>query len=147
MLLKAAVLLYLSVLSIFDIKERAVPRLGLWIGGGAALAYRLYLCISGKQPPGWGLESLIQAAVPGAVMLAAACATKKAGCADGAALLILGAVLPPGQCMLVFVFSLMFISLFSGGLLILRRGNRNTAVPYLPFLTAAYVAESILSGT
>ncbi len=42
-------------------------------------------------------------------------------------------------CLAVFMLSLLLISLFSGILLALRRVGRNTRLPYLPFLCAAWL--------
>lgn len=123
---------WLFAISILDIKCRKVPVWLLAVGGVFALPA---LCLSG------GSRELFQALrgmLPGILLLAAAFFTGKAGYGDGIVLLALGAV-SKGRGALLLGISLIFMSMASVVLLALRKVDRDTKIPYLPFLTAAWL--------
>lgn len=132
---------WLLTASVFDIRKRRVPIWLLLLGGFAALPAVIWRC--GSRPEEYW--EVLKGCIPGIVLLAMAAATGKAGMADGAALLYMGMILEKG-CLLIFVTSLLLISLYSGFLLVLRRAGRNTELPYLPFLSAAWLLERLLGG-
>jgi len=71
-------------------------------------------------------------------------ATKKAGYGDGIVLLLVGMVSGGGKGLWIFCISLFLISIFSVILLLCHKVRRNSEVPYLPFLTVAWI---LISGT
>lgn len=134
------VTVYLGVMGIYDWKEQAVPVWGLLAGGIAVLGYEIYRCVSMKITWGQLLAADLPAMIPGVILLLAAALTKKAGYADGIVLLLIGAAVGYRKCVLLFCFSLILISLFSGSIMLLHRGNRNTHVPYIPFIAISFLA-------
>lgn len=137
---------YLVVLSVFDGRERKVP-IGL-LGVGTLLAVVLVArdCLDHTQH--W--QKLVLAAVlgliPGVFMLLAAYITRKVGYGDGLALLAVGMLVGYKNCWGMLCISLMIMSFWCIGILLLRRGTKNTRLPYLPFLTAAYLMGLFVRG-
>lgn len=131
---------WLIAASILDIRSRRIPVWMLVLGGAAAVLTSVCRC-------GFTLAEcmdMLKGCIPGAILLLTAAATGKAGTADGIVLIFLGICTGGKICMAVFMLSLLLISLFSGILLALRRAGRNTRLPYLPFLSAAWLLGQAL---
>ena len=119
---------WLLTASIMDIRTRRLPAWMLALGGAAAVMAAVCRC--GFTTAEY-LE-IIKGCIPGAFLLFM-------GMADGIALIFLGICLGGKTCLAVFMLSLLIISLFSGILLALRRVGPGTRLPYLPFLSAAWL--------
>lgn len=130
---------WLLAASFLDIRRRRIPVWLLIFGGMAVVAAVIWRC--GDRPAEYW-ESL-KGCVPGVTLIGMSALTGKVGAADGIAMLLLG-LLVGESCLAVFVFSLLLISFYSGLLLVLRKAGRSTELPYLPFLTAAWLLEKIL---
>lgn len=130
---------WLLAASFLDIRCRRIPVRLLIFGGMAVAAAVIWRC-GGRPAEYW--ESL-KGCVPGVTLIGMSALTGKVGAADGIAMLFLG-LLVGESCLVIFVFSLLLISIYSGLLLVLRRAGRSTELPYLPFLTAAWLLEKIL---
>lgn len=85
----------------------------------------------------WGLA-------PGILLILMAAATKKAGIADGIAVLLLGLPLNYRECILSFVLSLLSMSIVSLLLLTLNKVRGNSKLPYLPFLWTGYMVQALI---
>lgn len=128
------IMLWLLCISMMDIRRRSVPAWMLVPGGvlaGIALNIR----------PGAAGDML--GILPGAILLVTAFVTKKAGYGDGIVMLFLGIVEGSGESLLIFAAGLVFAAVFSLILLGLRRAGRNTRIPFLPFLTAAWLIVAV----
>ncbi|MCM1325799.1 MAG: prepilin peptidase [Bacteroidales bacterium] len=146
------VLTYLVILSIMDIREKQVPvyllgaglLLAIFIGAGERvreeeLAGALHLIrVIWKILPG-----LLFGLLPGIFLLGMAWMSQKAGTGDGVVLMILGLFTDYHICIIVFSASLFLVSLFSICMMALRRAHGKTRLPYIPFLTAAYIGYQI----
>lgn len=126
--------------SILDIRSRRIPVWMLTLGGifsviAAAHGFRFTVgeCVE-----------IIKGCIPGAFLLLMAAVTGKVGTADGIAVIFLGICAGSKVCLAVFALSLVLISLISGILLALRRVGRNTRLPYLPFLSVAWLLGQAL---
>lgn len=127
---------WLLAISFMDIRTRRIPVWLLIPGGiltGTASVYQYSGCFD-----------LLRGLLPGMLLLVVALVTKKAGYGDGVVLICLGAVVGGEKALLLFGFSLFLVSVFSLILLALRKVGRNTAIPFLPFLTAAWVVFAVL---
>lgn len=137
---------YLVVLSVFDGRERKVPM--SLLGGGTLLTIVLVMrdCFSNSND--W--HRIVLAAVlgltPGVFMLLSAYVTHRVGYGDGLALLAVGMLEGYKKCWGLLCISLMIMSFWCIGLLMLRKGTRNTELPYLPFLTVAYLIYVFAKG-
>ncbi len=131
---------WLFAASILDIRSRRIPVWFLALGGAAAMLAAVCRC---GLIPAEGMETA-KGCAPGMVLLLVAVATKRAGSADGIALICLGMCLGGRGSLMIFMISLTLISVFSGILLALRRVGKDTALPYLPFLFAAWFLGRVL---
>ncbi|MCI8463966.1 MAG: hypothetical protein HFG25_13660 [Lachnospiraceae bacterium] len=121
---------WLTILSIWDIRYKKVPVWMLGTGAAAAGAALLYEIAEAAFDP----ISICIAMLPGAVLMTAALYTDHAGWGDGIVMLILGASLKREESLLAFCAGLGLAALFSLSLLVLRRADRKTRLPFLPFL-------------
>ena len=135
--MEIVLLFYLVILSIYDCRERKVPTVLLCLG----IAVAVILCGMGisngriwYQLIGW---------MPGAFLVLVAFATKKVGYADGLVLVVVGALLGYQRAVFLFCFSLILIVLVSVPLLLLHKFNGKTRIPYLPFITTAFLMQKL----
>lgn len=77
--------------------------------------------------------------LPGALLLLLAFVTKKAGYGDGIVLCCLGMVLGGEKSLMLLGISLFLTSLFALVLLVMHRVRRNSCLPFVPFLAAAWL--------
>lgn len=144
------VLSYLSLLSVFDLREKKVPVILVAAGSVAVLIVRFYegvvSDISNIDEVRL-LAEIVLGMVPGIFLLVVAKITGKVGYGDGAVLLILGILDGYLMCAALLCISLFLMAMLSIGLMLLRKVCRNTKLPYLPFLTAAYVCCQLLHIT
>ncbi len=131
---------WLLAASALDIRSRRIPVWMLVLGG--AFAGLTVVCRCGFTLA--ECVEMVKGCVPGTILLFMAAATGKAGAADGIVLIFLGICTGGKICLAIFMLSLLLISIFSGILLVLRRVGRNTRLPYLPFLSAAWLLGQAL---
>lgn len=124
--------IWLLTISILDIKSRRVPIWLLALGGVLSLA-AIGRCGNAKE-----YFAVMKGMLPGIFLLTVAFFTGKAGYGDGVALLLLG-MMSEGKGALIFGVSLFMAAIVSMSLLIFQKVNRNTRIPYLPFLAAAWL--------
>lgn len=121
---------WLVIGSVMDIKSRVIPVWMLALGG--------VLCIPAVVSGQGDYIAVLKGGLPGALLLLMAIGTKKAGYGDGIALFCTGMALGGGKSMQLFGISLFLLSLCALVLLTFRKVRRDTGMPYLPFLTAAW---------
>lgn len=121
--------------SFFDIRWKRIPVLLLIIGGIGGV-----LClILDNVAEGIGAVFLngLVGILPGAGMLLLSFLTeKKVGSGDGFVLMILGLLQGIGMVLLIFCIGLFLQSLWAVLLLVLKRADKQTCIPFLPFLLA-----------
>lgn len=136
MIKTAGVLGILLVGSFFDMKERKIPILLLLAGGAAAAVLFLMQTAEAK----WE-TALLEAAfslLPGTGMLLLSFVSgEKVGRGDGFLLLVLGALEGAETVCLTFGIGLFLQSVFAVGLLIAKKADKQTCIPFVPFLLAA----------
>ena len=132
--------LWLIAMSIFDLLEKRVPVWLLAAGGIPAIVTAMYAYMKETG----SLSQILFGMLPGALLLAVAAGTKKAGWADGIVLLVLGLITGLWECMACFMVSLLTMSAVSLPLLVLRKVRKNTTLPYIPFLCAGYLLRIVV---
>jgi len=132
MLVKVA---YLLILSIYDVRERKVPLVLLGIGGVFVVLQGIHY---GRTDMLVWMQLLV-GSFPGVFLLIVAWASKKAGYADGVVLMLLGMTEGYREGIVLLCVSLLLLSGLVILLLFLRKVKRNTRMPYIPFLTGAYL--------
>ncbi len=128
------------ILSIWDVRKCAVPVWILRIGMAMAMTACLWDCVFLARNP----ADILAGSIPGLLMLGIAYLTQKAGPADGIVLTGLGMVLGYRNVLLILCGSLWLIALFSVVLLCLKKVNKDSRLPYLPFLGIAGLAVIFL---
>ncbi len=129
---------WLGALGLTDARYKRVPVIFL-AAGGIVTIVSLFA--------GWvvnaGVEESMWSLAPGILLLIVSALTGSAGWADGVTLLILGGAAGARACFLSFVLSMVFIAVVSLILLALRRVQKNTKMPYLPFLWAGFLVQAV----
>jgi len=141
MIITVISIIWLLGLSVFDIRSKRVPVWLLAAGGIAALGFWVFEWIERGS-----LGEYLWGPLPGGVLLLIAAATKKVGWADGIILMALGAAVGLGSCIMIVMVSFFLLSTLSAGLLGFGKANRNTRLPYAPFLAAADLIWVIVKG-
>ena len=126
--------LYLLVVSIFDLKEKAIPWLFLASGGVLVAAGVVYGILVGEMV--WYQPLL--GMMPGAVLLLLARITEKMGYGDGIVLMMIGGMDGYQGSFVVLCMGSFFAALFCVVLLAVRKVKKHSRIPYIPFLTGAY---------
>lgn len=136
---EAGVLLYLTALSLMDIRERKIRI--VWLAAGVVVigGFFVWEGVSGPTDAGEWLVKGLLGTLPGLFLLAVARITGKAGYGDGLVMIVLGVGFGYLVSVVLLCVSLFLLSLCSIALLLCRRVRGNTRMPYLPFLTAAYL--------
>ncbi len=137
-------LFYLLVLSVFDWREKKVPAALLLAGVMIAGGFGLYNCMLGVEDLARSIIELCFGLLPGLFLLLLAWLTRKIGYGDGVVMLTAGLLLGYRSCIALLCFSMLLAALISIVLLALRRANRHTVLPYLPFVTAVYLAGMLI---
>lgn len=132
------VLLYCSYL---DVRYRQIPVDIIAIMGLATLMYLFYKIYVGQS-------SLIECSIamlPGILFLMTSFITKeKIGYGDGIFLLFTAVWLDYKLAIWTFFFSLLICSLLSFFMLLLKKVNKDTHIPFLPFLSLGAILSLII---
>lgn len=129
------IIMFLCVLSYFDMKYRAIPKSFLLVGSVIGVCCAGY-CVLHQTSLIW---QYLLACIPGAFFMLTAVLTQKVGLGDGWLLLILGVTLKYNYCLTVFTISMFLISGYSIVQLIIKRKKQQSTIPYVPFLTMAMI--------
>lgn len=127
-----SVLLLLAVASIGDMKKQKIP---LWLLVAGTVVGGALGCAGGRTAWEWGCSVL-----PGAGMILLAFVTgEKVGYGDGFFLIVLGMLEGAGKCLADLGAGLFLASVVSLVLLVGKRVNGRTRLPFVPFLLSAHV--------
>ncbi|MCM1099762.1 MAG: prepilin peptidase [Clostridium sp.] len=141
MIKEIVLLIYLTILALFDRRERKIPVILPVAGGIAAILYNVYRLSQSSGQREWFLLSFVLGLFPGVLLLAVARLTGKAGYGDGLTLLSVGMWTGYKDCFLLLCLSLLLMAVFAAGMLFMRKAGRNTKLPYLPFLAVVYAVK------
>lgn len=132
--------IWLGVLAGIDLWRKRIP---LWI---LAVSGIFVTCVSAYGIWEKKMEgiTLLWSTIPGVGMIIVAIVSQKAGWADGIVLLMLGALVGCRACTYSFTLSMLVISMVSLALLATKRADKNSKLPYLPFLWIGYLAQTAL---
>lgn len=117
-----------------DIKKREIP---IWIFimlGGIAL-------IDGIFCKEYGFYQIAAGVIPGLLLLGLAKITEQSiGYGDGIVLAEIGCMAGAGGSMVILSGALALAGIFSLGMLVIKKVDKRYRIPFVPFLTAAYLA-------
>ena len=128
-------LIWILGLSLFDIRHRKVPVWAVLTGVVIIMGAGISGCL-------WEADqylAFLTGMIPGAVLLLLAAVTKSVGWVDGVVLMLAGSVMGFWRCVLTAAISLITLSAVAMVLLILKRVDKRTRIPYIPFLVIGVV--------
>lgn len=131
---------FLIIMSAFDCREKSVPAILLIVGGVLSVLVAVYKGIIGEN--GW--MQMVLGVLPGLFVLVTAWFSQNIGVADGIVLIMTGMCIGYRENVFVLGMSLFLISFLGVTLLLLHKVKRQTRIPYIPFLTAAYWLDCML---
>lgn len=130
-------LLFLILGTVSDIKNRSIPAiLFLIFGMLGLLEYMLY----GRT----ALINELMGIILGIVFIAVSLISEnRLGMGDALAILVTGVFLGGMEASCAVLFAMLISAFFSVIILALHRGDRSTALPFIPFLLAGYILEKL----
>lgn len=129
--IKCAVLIFLSICTIFDIRKKEIPLIPAGAGMTAAVGLTIWRIGNGSIFAVQILLSLL----PGLFFLLVSwCTKEKVGYGDGILLLIIGLTVGFNQCFTGLCISLFLSAFFGVLLLFFHKAQKNSRIPFVPFL-------------
>ncbi|MDE5932736.1 MAG: prepilin peptidase [Lachnospiraceae bacterium] len=130
-IIEGIAMIYMGVCTIFDIRHREIPLLLIIFGMAAALGINLWQVREGAVTA----AEVGRALIPGVFFLLTSFLTgEKVGYGDGLLLIIAGLLLGAYRCFLALCIGLVFSAAISLFLLLFRKANRHSRIPFAPFL-------------
>lgn len=137
-MMNGVIIVFLIPCTITDLKSKTIPIWWTVVFGISAMIYQIFWK---KQK----LETILFSMIIGVTLLVAAkISNQRIGYGDGIIFLILGLWIGFWDGISLLFFSLILSSIISVYLIIVRRKGRDYRIPFIPFVTAAYI---ILEGT
>ncbi len=137
-MVNGVIIVFLIPCAITDLKSKTIPIWWTVVFGISAMIYQIFWK---KQK----LEAILFSMIIGVTLLVAAkISNQRIGYGDGIIFLILGLWIGFWDGISLLFFSLILSSIISVYLIIVRRKGRDYRIPFIPFVTAAYI---ILEGT
>ena len=136
--IKVCFIIYLIILSVYDVKNREFP--GKFLIFGLALALIRFTVRLWGTAGDWeeSFRDLGFSIMPGILLLLIAFLSGKIGEGDGCILVLTGMIEGTKNGVIIFAGSLLLASAYSIWILLVRKAHRNDSFPYLPFITASY---------
>ncbi|MCR4705284.1 MAG: prepilin peptidase [Lachnospiraceae bacterium] len=129
-------MLYLIKASYTDIRKR---RISVWEVAAIALILFLLALIGGCME-----KERLYSMIPGLIILFVAYVTnEQIGYGDGLIFLLVGMHTSIMELMGILLLSLFFCTILSIGLLILKKCEKRASLPFIPFITGAYLVRMV----
>ena len=121
---------FMAVCSVIDIRKKEIPLPLIGFFAAAALA-----CSAVLGAGGW--KAFLLSLIPGScLLLLGLCTRESIGYGDGLLVLVLGIILGLEKCLMTVGAGLAASSAYALVLLVLRKANGRSRLPFVPFLTA-----------
>ena len=132
-MVNGVIIVFLIPCAITDLKSKTIPIWWTVVFGISAMIYQIFWK---KQK----LEAILFSMIIGVTLLVAAkISNQRIGYGDGIIFLILGLWIGFWDGISLLFFSLILSSIISVYLIIVRRKGRDYRIPFIPFVTAAYI--------
>lgn len=129
---------FLSIGSITDIRKKILPKKMILIGAIAAIILTVI----------WQRRELLAICLsvfPGAFLLILSYLSKEQiGYGDGICILVLGILTPIEALLVQLMLSFTLLFMTSAVLLMLKKGNKKTRIPYIPYLLMGVLLQQLL---
>jgi len=135
-----AVALVMIICTIADIKRKEVS-VWLFVLLGITTIIGCILC--GEQRG----YMIVAGVVPGILLVILAKITEQSiGYGDGIILAEIGLITGVGKCMLILAAALAMAGIFSLAIVVIKKVDKRHKIPFVPFMTAAYMAVFCLQN-
>lgn len=148
MIFKYLMIIYLLILSYDDIRLKKVPVFMLKIGL-ASVCIWLFSDAFLPMPPSEPVRRVVTAllgAFPGGALTGLSLISDKVGKGDGIVMIIVGMTESCSFAMILICISCVGLALVSGILMCFRKVSGKTRMPYIPFVTGAYMFLKLYEG-
>lgn len=136
----AAVAVVLIVCAVADIKKQEISVWLFVILGIAAIVG----CVTCEEQRGY---MIVVSMLPGVLLMILAKVTEQSiGYGDGMILAEIGLAAGVGKCMLILAAALAMAGIFSLGVIVIKKVDKKYTIPFVPFITVAYVVVFCLQG-
>ena len=123
----------MAAAALFDARTKRIPLAMIGAAAGCSLLASILLLQNGSTTP----QELAASMMPGAALLLVALVTKEAvGYGDGLLLLATGPLFGWQRMLLCIPAALLLTAIVSVVLLAVKKANRKTKIPFVPFLAA-----------
>lgn len=130
-IIEGMAIIYMSVCAIFDIRHREIPLLWILFGIAAAAGVDMWRITEGV----FTITAVGFSLLPGAfLLLTGFCTREKVGYGDGLLLLAVGLFFGVYRCFLALCVGLVFAAGAALFLLVFRKAERSSRIPFVPFL-------------
>lgn len=130
--MKAAVFVLLCISSAFDIKRKEIPLITIAAGFLTAFGINVWIAAQG----GISVADIAVSVLPGVLFLILSlCTGEKVGYGDGLFIIVLGLYVGVGRCLVIVCFGLLLSSAYALILMAVKKAEKNSRLPFLPFLT------------
>lgn len=130
--LNFVIIIGLGILSIIDIKSKTLPTYLIVVFG--------VICFIFRYIEGCSFYDFMLSLLPGMVLfILAICTKENIGIGDAFVVGILGIGYAIENVISILVISLFFIAIWAIGLLIIKKANKKTELPFLPYLFVGHL--------
>lgn len=136
--LNIVMIIGLGLLAVIDMKNKKVP---IWLIEVFAI-----ICFILRWVEGSSVWTFLLGLLPGIVLLVLAiCSGEKIGIGDAFVVGILGIGYTIENVISILGISLFFIAIWAIGLLIMKKANRKTELPFLPYLFVGHLLVCLVN--
>lgn len=129
------VLLFLSFGSLWDLKKKTIPTIYLVVYGFVGIVYSVFGLFGEKN-----IWEIVLAVVPGCIGVILSFVTREQiGMGDGLVILCTGFFLSCRHIMAMICMAFAILTVVAIVLLITRRVNCKTRIPFIPFLLVGFI--------
>ena len=132
--------LFLIIGTISDIRSRSVSKLLLVASGSSGI---LISIITGQTETGSLMNWLYGLLLGGVFIAISLISDNKLGMGDAISILIIGIYLGGCDSALAVLYAMMISAFFSVIIISLKKGSRNTELPFMPFLLSGCILQQI----
>ena len=133
---------FLAALTVWDIREKALPLWLLALGFGCGIAFRALRILLGHDSLTQAAGQYLPGLLPGALLWLFSRFGKGAiGPGDGVCFMMLALWQPVFGLLGTLLLALFLAGIGGGAWLLIRRKPLRSALPFLPFVLTAYLAE------
>lgn len=136
--LNVVMIIGLGILSVIDIKSKKLP---IWLIEVFAIS-----CFILRWFEGISVWNFLLGFLPGIVLLLLAiCSGEKVGIGDAFVVGVLGIAYTIENVVSILGISLFFVAIWAIGLLIVKKANRKTELPFLPYLFIGHLLVCLVN--